>query len=158
MQAVLISIVNSQTHWLPKYPLICDFERYLRGVHTKSWRTFHWRKYDPGCSSWIRITNPDFLPIPDHESRGQKGTGSRIRTNENLLVFDIMVVVRAVCPDPRRVWNVLLDTDSRLILHARMRWTKDQDLLRLSSSLFSRLGSRKKITYTDTGYRGSKTQ
>jgi hypothetical protein len=39
------------------------------------------RKYDPGCSSWIRIpdSDPDFLLIPDPGSRGQKGTGSRIR-------------------------------------------------------------------------------
>ncbi len=38
------------------------------------------RKYDPGCSSRIRIPepDPDFLPIPDPRSRGQKGTGSRI--------------------------------------------------------------------------------
>ncbi len=37
------------------------------------------RKYDPGCSS--RIADPDayFLPIPDHGSRCQKGTRSRIR-------------------------------------------------------------------------------
>jgi hypothetical protein len=36
------------------------------------------RKYDPGCSSRIRIpeSDPDFLPIPDPGSRGQKGTGS----------------------------------------------------------------------------------
>ncbi len=39
------------------------------------------RKYDPGCSSRIRIPDPDpdFLPIPDPRSRGQKGTGYRIR-------------------------------------------------------------------------------
>ncbi len=38
------------------------------------------RKYDSGCSSRIRIPDPDsdFLPIPDPRSRGQKGTGSRI--------------------------------------------------------------------------------
>ena len=35
------------------------------------------RKYDLGCSSWIRILI--FLPIPDPGSRGQKGTVSRIR-------------------------------------------------------------------------------
>ncbi len=35
------------------------------------------RKYDPGCS--YRIPDADFLPIPDPGSRGQKGTGSRIR-------------------------------------------------------------------------------
>jgi hypothetical protein len=39
------------------------------------------RKYDPGYSSriWIPDTDPDFLPIPDPGSRGQNGTGSRIR-------------------------------------------------------------------------------
>ncbi len=38
------------------------------------------RKYDPGCSSRIRMTDPDpdFLPIPDPGSRGQKGTGTGI--------------------------------------------------------------------------------
>jgi hypothetical protein len=35
------------------------------------------QKYDQGFSSWIRILI--FLPIPDPGSRGQKGTGSRIR-------------------------------------------------------------------------------
>jgi hypothetical protein len=36
------------------------------------------RKYDPGCSSQIRIPDPDpdFLPIPDPGSRGQKGSVS----------------------------------------------------------------------------------
>jgi hypothetical protein len=37
------------------------------------------RKYDPGCSFRILDADPDFLPIPDSRSRGQKGTGSRIR-------------------------------------------------------------------------------
>ncbi len=37
------------------------------------------RKYDPGCSSRIPDPDPDFLPIPDPGSRGQKDTGSRIR-------------------------------------------------------------------------------
>jgi hypothetical protein len=36
------------------------------------------RKYDPGCSSQIRIPDSDFLPIPDPGSRGQKGTRSGI--------------------------------------------------------------------------------
>ncbi len=35
------------------------------------------RKYNPGCSSRIRIPDQDFLPIPDPEV--QKDTGSRIR-------------------------------------------------------------------------------
>ena len=39
------------------------------------------RKYDPGFSSRIRIPDLDlgYLLIPDPGSRGQKGTGSRIR-------------------------------------------------------------------------------
>ncbi len=47
------------------------------------------RKYDLGCSSPIRIPDPDldFLPIPDPGTRGQKGTGSRIRIRNTLLQF-----------------------------------------------------------------------
>ncbi len=37
------------------------------------------RKYDPGYSSRILDPVADFLPILDPRSRGQKGTGSRIR-------------------------------------------------------------------------------
>jgi hypothetical protein len=37
------------------------------------------RKYDPGFSSRIPDPDADFLPITDPGSRGQKGTGSRIR-------------------------------------------------------------------------------
>jgi hypothetical protein len=37
------------------------------------------RKYDPDCSSRIPDPDADFLPIPDPGSKGQKGTGSRIR-------------------------------------------------------------------------------
>jgi hypothetical protein len=37
------------------------------------------RKYYPGCSPRMPDPDPDFLPIPDPESRGQKSTGSRIR-------------------------------------------------------------------------------
>jgi hypothetical protein len=45
---------------------------------TKKWFLSS-RKYDPGCSSLIPDPDADFLPIPDPGSRGQKGTGSRIR-------------------------------------------------------------------------------
>jgi hypothetical protein len=31
--------------------------------------------------------DPDFLPIPDPESRGQKGTGSRIRNTDFILTM-----------------------------------------------------------------------
>jgi hypothetical protein len=39
------------------------------------------QKYDPGFSTRIRIMgpDPDFLPIPDPGSSGQKGTGSQTR-------------------------------------------------------------------------------
>jgi hypothetical protein len=40
------------------------------------------RKYDPGCSSRIPDPDADFLTIPDPGTRGQKGTGSRIRNTE----------------------------------------------------------------------------
>ncbi len=63
-------------------------------IHIKEFQYFipkKWflssRKYDPGCSSRIPDSDPDFLPIPDPGakkapdpgSRGQKGTGSRFR-------------------------------------------------------------------------------
>jgi hypothetical protein len=49
------------------------------------------RKYDPGCSSRIRIPDPslDYLPTPDPGSRGQKGTRSRIR---NTICFIVSLV------------------------------------------------------------------
>jgi hypothetical protein len=42
------------------------------------------RKYDPGYSSRVRILI--FLPIPDNGSRGQKGTGSRIRNTGSIYI------------------------------------------------------------------------
>ncbi len=36
------------------------------------------RKYDPGCSSRIRIPDPDFLPIPDPGVKKAPDPGSRI--------------------------------------------------------------------------------
>ncbi len=52
------------------------------------------RKYDPGCSSRISDPDPDFLPIPNPGSRGQKGTGSRIRVRntDSTVVLTIRVV------------------------------------------------------------------
>jgi hypothetical protein len=47
-------------------------------ILTKKWFLSS-RKYDPGWSSLIPDSDADFLPIPDPGSRGQKGTGSRIR-------------------------------------------------------------------------------
>ncbi len=52
------------------------------------------RKYDPGCSSRILDPHADFLPIPDLGSRGQKGTGSRIR-------------IRNTACGPIQLWFVL---------------------------------------------------
>jgi hypothetical protein len=43
------------------------------------------RKYDPGCLSRIPDPDPYFLPIPDPGSRGQKGTGSRIRIRQHCI-------------------------------------------------------------------------
>ncbi len=39
--------------------------------------------------SWIMISDPDiyFLPIPDPGSKGQKGTGSRIRNIDHKLSY-----------------------------------------------------------------------
>ncbi len=61
------------------------------------------RKYDPRRSSRIRILDPnlDFLPIPDPGSRGQKGTGSRIRIPNtayfNLLWFAFLFAFSMSC-------------------------------------------------------------
>jgi hypothetical protein len=57
------------------------------------------KKYDPGGSS--RIPDPDFLPIPDPGSRGQKGTGSRIRisnTGANIYFFYFLWRARVCWP------------------------------------------------------------
>ncbi len=82
MQAVLISIVNSQTYRLPKYPLICDFERYLRGVPQKADEHFTdgnmIRVVYHGSGSRIlifypsRITNPGVKKAPDPGSEPLK--------------------------------------------------------------------------------------
>jgi hypothetical protein len=50
----------------------------LKNVNPKKWFLSS-GKYDPGCLSRIPDPDPDFLPIPDPGSRGQKGTGYRIR-------------------------------------------------------------------------------
>ncbi len=82
MQAVLISIVNSQNQRLPKYPLICDFERYLRGVTQKADGHFTdgnmIRVVHHGSGSRTpdfypsRITNPGVKKAPDPGSEPQK--------------------------------------------------------------------------------------
>jgi hypothetical protein len=48
------------------------------------------RKYDTGCSSH---PDPDFLTIPDPGSRGQKGTGSRIKNRNTFLSRDRVSLV-----------------------------------------------------------------
>ncbi len=52
------------------------------------------RVVHPG--SWIRILDPDpdFLPIPDPGSRGQKGTGSRIRIRNTDLLPHILSIIQ----------------------------------------------------------------
>jgi hypothetical protein len=69
----------------PSRILIKDF-KYL---NPKKWFLSS-RKYDPGCSSRIPDPDSDFLPIADTGSRGQKGTGSRIRirNTEKISVVD----------------------------------------------------------------------
>ncbi len=52
--------------------------KYFNPKKPKKWFLSSW-KYDPGCSSRIPDPDADFLPILDPRSRGQKGTGSRIR-------------------------------------------------------------------------------
>ncbi len=62
-------------------------------------------KYDPRCSSLIPDPDADFLPIPDPGSRGQKGTGSRIRIRNT----DFSVaghVHQEVGPEERRACQV----------------------------------------------------
>ncbi len=54
--------------------------KYFNPKKNKKWFLSS-RKYDPSCSSQIPDPDADFLPIPDPESRGQKGTGSRIPAN-----------------------------------------------------------------------------
>jgi hypothetical protein len=57
------------------------------------------RKYDPGCSSRIRIPGTDFfLPIPDPGSRGQKCTWSRIRIRNTDFYPRLLEFHHATCP------------------------------------------------------------
>ncbi len=74
------------------------------------------RKYDPGCSSLIRIPDPDseFFPIPDPDpgSRGQKGTGSLIRAAvKNKCLKHCLAILRAIAPinQPRSIFCFLLN-------------------------------------------------
>ncbi len=57
------------------------------------------RKSDPGCSSRIQILDPDpdFLPIPDPGSRGQKGTESQIPDPDPQQFFFAHVAELFVC-------------------------------------------------------------
>ncbi len=48
------------------------------------------RKYDPGCSSRI-------LPIPDPGSKGQKGTGARIRIRNTVTLVDRIFCLPCPC-------------------------------------------------------------
>ncbi len=57
------------------------------------------RKFDLGCSSQIPDPDADFLPIPDPGSRGQKGTGSRIRIR-NTALFSLLMSLTFSKPNP----------------------------------------------------------
>jgi hypothetical protein len=56
------------------------------------------RKYDPGCSSRISDPDAEFLPIPDPGSRGQKGTGSRIRIRNTALIDCLKIPAHVTGP------------------------------------------------------------
>ncbi len=45
---------------------------------------------------WSGVLGPDYLPIPDPGSRGQKGTGSRIRIRNT--VIDTLIIDLIVAP------------------------------------------------------------
>jgi hypothetical protein len=64
------------------------------------------RKYDPGCSSRIPDPDADFLPIPDPGSRGQKGTGSRIRIRNTENIYEL------ICRKIHRFMNLLVNSSN----------------------------------------------
>jgi hypothetical protein len=59
-------------------------------------RALYLKSYlDRSDRSGLFIPGPDFLPIPDPGSRGQKGTGFWIRyTGSDVVFFDINIPVR----------------------------------------------------------------
>jgi hypothetical protein len=75
------------------------------------------RKYDPGCSSRILDPDPDFLPIPDPGSMGQKGTGSRIRIRNTAFFLESGEVVRinTGAPIPPGADAVVMVEDTKLL-------------------------------------------
>jgi hypothetical protein len=67
--------------------------KYFNPQKNKKWFLSS-RKYDPGCLSRIPDPDADFLPIPDPRSRGQKGTGSRIRIRNTEFYFEKLLIVK----------------------------------------------------------------
>ncbi len=63
----IVSIPDPGSELFPSRIRIKEFKYF----NPKKWFLSS-RKYDPGCSSRIRVPDPDFLPIPDPRSRGQK--------------------------------------------------------------------------------------
>jgi hypothetical protein len=64
-------------------------------------RFLSFRKYDPGCSSRIRI-----LPFTHPGSRGQKGIGSRIRNTAVWLSFILAVIYSAIWDGFSDIYNI----------------------------------------------------
>jgi hypothetical protein len=62
----------------------------FKNFNTKKW-FLSTQKYDSDCSSRIRISDPDFLSIPDPGPRGQKGTASRIRFRNTASLLTLFV-------------------------------------------------------------------
>jgi hypothetical protein len=70
-------------------------------------------QYDPNCSSRIWIPDPDFLPIPDPGSSGQKAPyfRSRIRKTVGLLVEHAPHSPLNIRPDYPYLHGLLLKTE-----------------------------------------------
>jgi hypothetical protein len=64
----------------------------------KLWCLSSWN-YDPGCSSWIRIS--DFYPSRIPGPGGLKGTGSRIRIRDTALLSIVILGSGINIPDQR---------------------------------------------------------
>ncbi len=96
---------------------------------------------DAGCSS--RITDPDFLPIPDPRSWGQKGTGSRIRnTGQDRIFFSSNLFIFVLCDLPLLV--------SRLVICYYFGFVRRLSLLffRLNNRQFLQVVPYTMLTYT----------
>ncbi len=114
-------------------------------IHIKEFKYFNpkncilsSRKYDPGCSSRIRILV--FLPIPDPGSRDQNGTGSRIRIRNTVrhpgcAYLDVDFLGPGSCgPDLHTVLLVgeIFRTPLTILFHHR-HLTQESQLLHLTA-------------------------